>query len=144
MVVYKSGVSGQPTPAITTAINAAEGIYASFGVDLVVTSLRDGRHMTGSLHYSGNAVDFRRWDLDAKGKTSAAAAALRSQLGRCYQVLIEGDHIHVEYECAKSTPSPQPLPSPNPGNPAIPPANEQPSYLTWVIIGAVALMILRR
>lgn len=113
-VQYKPGVSGTPTAPIQTAISKADAIYTTWGVSvLVVTSLRDGKHSAGSLHYSGNAVDLRRWDLDARKITSQVVSQLKSQLGSDYDVILESDHIHVEYDpkgqaASGSTPSTSP------------------------------------
>lgn len=95
---FKPGVKWSPTEALQRAHNIASAIYGSLGVPFVVTSGTDGRHSAGSLHYSGNAMDLRRRDLDAAGKTSQAVAALKSQLGSDYDVILESDHIHVEYD----------------------------------------------
>ena len=79
-------------------INAANQLGLS--VDLVITSGRDGRHKTGSLHYRDRALDFRT-------KTVAAphtlAAVVRKRLGPAYDVILEGEgtaneHLHVEYD----------------------------------------------
>jgi hypothetical protein len=95
---FKPGVNWNPTEALQRAHNIAAVIYNSLGVPFVVTSGRDGQHMSGSLHYSGNAMDLRRHDLDAKGVTGQAVNMLRSQLGGDYDVVLESDHIHVEYD----------------------------------------------
>jgi hypothetical protein len=138
---YKPGVSGTPSQAISYAISVAGQIFSSYGVTLVITSIRDGQHMTGSLHYSGNAADFRRWDLDRIGKTSAAVAQLRSQLGSAYDVILESDHIHVEYE-GRATPTTNPLPvGSNPGLPPPPGGGPQLSS-TWLLVAAAVVVIL--
>ncbi len=67
------------------------------GVDLVVTSALDGKHSRRSLHYVGLALDLRTRDF-AKGEASIAAKFLQRRLGRQYDVVLERDHIHVEYD----------------------------------------------
>jgi len=67
------------------------------GVDLVVTSARDGKHMKKSLHYMGLALDLRIRDF-AKHEAKIAAKFLQRRLGRHYDVVLESDHIHVEYD----------------------------------------------
>jgi hypothetical protein len=41
------------------AIIAAERVYEEAGHDLTLTACVDGKHMAGSFHYSGLAVDIR-------------------------------------------------------------------------------------
>ncbi|MEE9273305.1 MAG: hypothetical protein V3U57_08575 [Robiginitomaculum sp.] len=66
------------------------------GVTPVITSGSDGTHSTGSLHYDGNAVDLRTNNL-TQAQTMAVASALSTLLGSGYDVVVEIDHIHVEY-----------------------------------------------
>lgn len=127
-ISYKPGVRGTPSAAIQSAISVAEAVYASFGIGLVITSIRDGQHVTNSKHYTGNAVDLRRWDLDRAGRTSAAVAATRAQLGGGYTVMLESDHIHIQYNGGATASRPtQPGSSTQPGQP-----QPQPSALPGV------------
>lgn len=70
----------------------------------VVTSARDGHHMTGSLHYDGNALDFRGNNLSA-GQGHQFASLIGQRLGPDYQAIFETfprdpsrNHLHVEYD----------------------------------------------
>ncbi|HYE91668.1 MAG TPA: hypothetical protein VEA38_11640 [Terriglobales bacterium] len=67
--------------------------------ELVVTSITDdapGR-VPGSLHPKGFAFDIRTRDLtDTLRRELAQTIALR--LGADYDVVLEADHIHVEYD----------------------------------------------
>lgn len=65
------------------------------GDPFVVTSINDGRHMAGSKHYSGNAADIRIWYMR---NPSACCAAIRKVLGPDFDVVLEKDHIHLEYD----------------------------------------------
>ena len=67
------------------------------GRPAIVTSVEDGRHTATSLHYRGRALDLRTRDLSHAQKRKYAIA-LRSALGPGWEVIIESDHIHVEYE----------------------------------------------
>jgi|APSaa5957512535_1039671.scaffolds.fasta_scaffold10843_6 hypothetical protein len=67
--------------------------------DAVITSGRDGVHSQTSLHYEGKALDLRTRDLDTDTVTKYAQA-LRQCLGDDYDIVIESDHIHVEYDPA--------------------------------------------
>lgn len=63
------------------------------GGSLVVTSVSDGKHSAGSLHYVGLAADLRL-PADPPG----FVGRLRAALGDEYDVVLEGDHIHIEFQ----------------------------------------------
>jgi len=75
----------------------AERIWKAHGKELVVTSGLDGQHSARSLHYYGYAVDLRTRYFDTV-TTMKVANELRSALGEKYQVIVERNHIHVEYD----------------------------------------------
>lgn len=88
-------------------IGYAIGIADTLRENLVVTSIKDGKHNPGSLHPSGYAVDFRITDLhpmDADAFYEKLKAIL-TPLG--FDVVFENKnataatsapHIHVEYD----------------------------------------------
>jgi uncharacterized protein YcbK (DUF882 family) len=53
--------------------------------------------MKGSLHYSGNAIDLRTNDI-TKVKAEEFTKKLKEKLGSGYDAVLEGDHIHLEYD----------------------------------------------
>lgn len=59
----------------------------------VVTSVSDGKHSAGSLHYVGLAFDLR-----LPANPAGFVGALKAALGAEYDVVLEHDHIHVEYQ----------------------------------------------
>lgn len=63
----------------------------------VVTSANDGTHMSGSRHYTGDALDFRVWAYP-ENLLSVIVSDIQDILGDEYVVVNEFDHIHVEYE----------------------------------------------
>lgn len=63
----------------------------------IVTSTTDGKHKKGSLHYVGLAVDLRIKDLTPV-VTGSYYHALKLALSRLCDVILEKDHIHVEYQ----------------------------------------------
>ncbi len=88
------------SPEILLAIWIAEQVYEEMGaIQFCITSLTDGRHMVGSRHHSGRAVDLRIWTLDAD-KRKPATKLIQHRLGRYYFVLLEKDHMHIEYKGA--------------------------------------------
>ena len=62
----------------------------------IITSTTDGRHMPDSLHYKGLAVDLRIRDLSI-GEQRRYFSSLRYALLKLCGVVLEHDHIHVEY-----------------------------------------------
>jgi hypothetical protein len=57
----------------------------------MVTAIRDGNHMAGSLHYNGNAFDFRL-------KAYMTKPDLKKICGKDFDVVIHSTHVHVEYD----------------------------------------------
>lgn len=77
----------------------AEKVYKKRKKTLVVTSGLEGTHSAGSLHYYGFALDFRtRFFTPAQKKE--VAKELQTLLGSDYDVVLEGNHLHVEYQLA--------------------------------------------
>lgn len=97
-MLLKSGVKIQGiSTELLFALNVAGRVYESYGHEVTITSLLDGKHSKTSLHYSGNAADLRTRDL---GTTSASDVrnSIKERLGIDYDVILETDHIHVEYQ----------------------------------------------
>lgn len=86
-------------PELLLALTIADRIYQNHGHDLVVTSLLDGRHSWTSLHYSGCAADLR---TTAAGLAASTIEAIASDIKRSltvdYDVVVEVDHLHVEFQ----------------------------------------------
>jgi hypothetical protein len=99
MIKFKAGVDANVlTPQIVLAISVAASILPSA---LVITSLNDGQHLgkpvigtTQNAHYLGRAVDFR---LPDGVSPIDATRQLREALGEQYVVILEADHIHVQF-----------------------------------------------
>jgi hypothetical protein len=80
------------------AAQIAESIYLMHGAPkLVITSALEGRHKEGSRHYSGYALDLRIWDIP-HGHVPMIVSELKAALGADYDVVLEADHIHVEFD----------------------------------------------
>ncbi len=96
--MIKSGVKAAGIqPEIVLATQEAREVWRDFKADLIITSLKDGEHKQGSLHYKGLAVDLRTWNL-LPAERGTAAARLRVALGPEYDVVLESTHIHVEFD----------------------------------------------
>jgi hypothetical protein len=62
-----------------------------------VTSMNDSVHMRESKHYRDEAVDFRTHDLSHDNVVEWAKTC-STRLGPGYQVIMEIDHLHVEWD----------------------------------------------
>ena len=101
MLFLKNGVRvAGLRPEILLAVVAAERIYAEMGVACVITASVDGKHSPGSLHYTGHAVDLRTRDVPSEQR-AGLAARIRTCMGEDYDVLLEADHIHIEFQPKK-------------------------------------------
>jgi len=86
-------------PEILIAIVVADGVYSEAGHDAVITAVRDGKHKDGSLHYRGQAFDLRTVAAGmSPEKSERIASKLRAALGPQFEVVVETDHIHVEFD----------------------------------------------
>jgi len=79
---------------IRKALNKIEAVYREHGEEAVITSTYEGNHMPSSLHYANLAVDIR---LPTKDKEKIAKQ-LKERLGDKYDVILEHNHIHIEYD----------------------------------------------
>jgi hypothetical protein len=87
-------IRGLSPPALL-AINIAAEVYRHVNEDFVITSVTDGDHKSGSLHHVGDAFDLR---LPGNYSKAYIANEIQSRLGSSYDVVLERDHIHVEYD----------------------------------------------
>jgi len=83
--------------ALVLAVLAADYVYRQHGAELVITSIVDGIHSVGSLHYVGAAFDARTRHL-ANGLAQVITGELRERLADDFDVVLEPDHIHVEWQ----------------------------------------------
>ena len=98
-ITFKAGVGVvQVDKEVFNIISVASSIWERQGWGtVVVTSISDGVHKPTSLHYWGKAVDLRVWGIEV----IHAATLLKEELGKDYDVVVERDHIHVEYDPKK-------------------------------------------
>ena len=93
----KHGVTFGKTAAIAVLHIVVGQVFAKWGVDCIVTSGTDGTHRTGSLHYFGLAFDFRTRTVPASSR-AGLRDEIAKRLGSNYDVVLESDHLHVEYD----------------------------------------------
>lgn len=152
-LLYKEGVDPRGAgPEIQYAIRVAESIYNRYGHQLMVTSLREGQHMQGSLHPVGMAADLRTRELPAKLRP-AIAVEIAAMLGADYDVLLESHHIHIEYDPKGSPGTVRPpvvlepgVPMPQPPYIELPPSEEEAAArkraATLLLVGLGGLVLL--
>lgn len=99
MAKYKEGVVKDGiTDKAEHAIRVSDEVHKDvLDRESTVTSVNDGKHMAGSKHYEGNAVDFRTRDMTPT-QAEKIKVKMQNSLGKDYDVINEGDHIHVEYD----------------------------------------------
>ena len=84
-------------PEMAFVMPAIQKVYENHGVELVVTSAIDGKHSRGSLHYAGAALDLRTRDC-TRETAERITDALTDALGQDFDVVLESNHIHLEYQ----------------------------------------------
>ncbi len=85
-------------PEAVPIIIIANEVYASMGYDCVITSVTDSQHTAKSLHPFGYSVDLRTRHVPVE-KQAALAKEIATRLGPQYDVVLESDHIHAEFDC---------------------------------------------
>lgn len=86
------------SPFVNNAILIVDDMSQQlFGKEIVVTSLLDGIHSKNSFHYTGLAFDIRTWIYKSK-QIPGFVSKIKEQLGKNYDVILEEDHIHIEYD----------------------------------------------
>jgi len=94
-MLIKAGVDiSRLRPEIRKKLNEiARRAWSIGGEELIITSTYEGLHSEGSLHYANLAVDIR------KGPSgNMLCDELQNKLGMDYDVVLESDHIHIEYD----------------------------------------------
>ena len=83
-------------PELVLALIIINSIYQKHGLELVITSVSDGKHMQNSLHYAGEAADLRITPDSNLNKK--LLEEIRSALDAEFDVILEPSHLHVEYD----------------------------------------------
>jgi hypothetical protein len=89
-------------PEILLAVMVAHSVYESYGMPLMITSVRDGKHMGHSLHYAGLAVDLRTAGI-VDAFLQEIVRKIRERLGPEFDVVLEADHVHIEWDVKAKT-----------------------------------------
>jgi hypothetical protein len=99
-MLLKTGViSDGVQPPTWYACGLFEGLYFNHGYDLTVTSLVDGVHPDAkNIHGRGFAADLRIDGVPASLVQAIVQEARLLLYNLGYDVVLEKDHIHVEYD----------------------------------------------
>ena len=99
MIRIKSGPTGCRIgglrPEAIVAVLITNTVYAKNDLDLRWTACVDSKHMPGSLHYVGLAIDIGPPPANLQ---VAMLQTLKEALGDDFDVVAEGDHWHVEFQ----------------------------------------------
>ena len=94
---------GELTPQMVMGALIVKSVYQKLdpACSCTVTSANDSKHGDKSLHYEGNALDFRTHDFTAN--KLYLVQEVKSSLGIHFDVVLEGvgtanEHLHVEYQ----------------------------------------------
>lgn len=99
MPSYLKFLSGVVVPKVCIIAAAAMNARIEVGLpgDCLITSANDKVHARGSRHYTDEALDLRTRDLKAD-QIQSWAKIIKRRLGKGFDVVIESDHIHVEWD----------------------------------------------
>lgn len=99
MLYFKAGVKMETlSPQIVLGLISVHAIFVEYGYgSLTITSICDGVHKSGSLHYRGNAVDIRTSDMSPIGLKNLVSRVSKC-LGDNFDVVLEPTHLHIEYD----------------------------------------------
>lgn len=97
MLKFKEGVQLTITKPINKLLEAVTVACGELGVDAVVTSGSDGKHMKESKHYLNHAIDLRIFHIVPE-RHHTLVQRCKELLGKDFDVVLEGDHVHLEYD----------------------------------------------
>ena len=94
-MLIKAGVDiSRLNREIRRALPKIQKVLDFYNEELIITSTFEGTHGDGSLHYGNDAVDMRMTRVES----NFIKGAISQELGPDFDVVLEGDHIHVEYD----------------------------------------------
>lgn len=92
--VKLTGLRSEMVMALVIAQETAKTYNQHYRI--TVTSVTDGTHSKGSLHYVGQAADIRVSDMPFE--VSKYIESLKLALKENYDVVYEKTHIHIEFQ----------------------------------------------
>jgi len=99
MLRFKDGLTGCRVqgvqPELILGLLVVNEIFSKNQLDCTITCISDSKHSNGSLHYVGFAADI---GLPPAHLTNVMLEAIKLNLGQDFDVVIEKDHIHIEFQ----------------------------------------------
>lgn len=84
-------------PKVWEALWKVDVIYLKYGNELVITSLKEGKHSKKrSSHYRGDAADTRIWYFNTDILLDVVNE-IKNELGDDFVVVLESNHIHIHW-----------------------------------------------
>jgi len=83
---------------IRRKLKTIDNIFLRYGDEGIITSTYEGSHSPSSLHYSDEAIDLGIPKVLVKVELTLLIKDLKTTLGNDFDVVLEIDHIHVEYD----------------------------------------------
>jgi len=97
-MLIKAGVDiSRLNREIRRALPKIQRLLNEFKQELIITSTYEGTHGEGSLHYGNDAMDIR---VDHPNSMEIKEG-VKEKLGKDYDVVYEGTHLHVEWDPKK-------------------------------------------
>lgn len=93
-------------PQMVLAYVLIRGVYGRHGYTCTITSGSDGKHGPNSLHYKGCALDIRTRDV-LPDTLAVMVLEIKQALGAQFDVVLEKDHLHVEWDVKEPQVSPE-------------------------------------
>ena len=98
-ILTKSGVE----PRILIMLAAIANVAAALPHDVVVTAGIDGKHKTGSRHYTSEALDVRSKNFPSRRAKQEFVSTVLLRLGPGYEMFLElegkaEEHFHLEWD----------------------------------------------
>jgi len=94
-MLIKAGVDiSRLNREIRRSLPKVEAVYNQYLEEFVITSTFEGNHGAGSLHYADDAYDVGL----PKENPEEIYLAIKEDLGASFDVVLERDHIHLEYD----------------------------------------------
>lgn len=85
--------------AMALVLFVSSQVFYQYGSEqCVITSWRDGKHSQHSCHNTGFAVDLRIWYFPKDTNLQHVVQTIRDRLNRHFDVILEKDHIHIEFQ----------------------------------------------
>lgn len=103
MIYFKEGVLiDNIRPEMVIGMVVAHASYQEHGLDLWITSANDRTHSETSLHYAGQALDYRTRHVPGEASKIAIAGHINEALPDDFDCVVESDHLHHEWQPKRS------------------------------------------